>query len=104
MLRDFLSLFVLLVAAAGCGGGSGIGDSCGGNDDCDSALQCLNRRCVPLCARAPDCGDGYRCDNKHCVAAEGQAGDLCRSEVDCAAGLSCQINGDEINSQNQLVA
>ncbi|TMQ03546.1 MAG: hypothetical protein E6J91_46590 [Deltaproteobacteria bacterium] len=103
-MRDFLSVLIVLAAAAGCRGGNGIGESCGGNDDCDSALQCLHQRCVPQCDRAPECGDGYRCEDRMCVAAHGQAGDTCKSEVDCAAGLSCQINGPEVDSVNRLVA
>jgi hypothetical protein len=111
MLRDrstFLAIFPamlsLLVALAGCPGGGEVGDTCGGNDDCDSSLQCLNRRCARQCGRAPECGDGYRCENKRCVAAVGQAGDTCKSEVECAAGLSCQINGVDINNENRLAA
>jgi len=102
MLRGSRWLW-MLVALAGCpGGGGGIGDSCGGNDDCNGTLQCLNSRCVPRCQRAPECGDGYSCDNAGlCQPATGQAGDLCESEVDCAAGLSCQIDGAETDSNNR---
>ena len=105
MRRDLLLTLSLLGALAGCpGDGAGIGDSCGGNDDCAGVLQCLNSRCVPRCERAPQCGDGYSCNAGLCVAAHGQAGDTCKSEVDCAAGLSCQINGAEVDSENRLVA
>ncbi len=94
MLRGSRWLLIMLVALAGCGGGGGIGDSCGGNDDCDGTLQCLNSRCVPRCRRAPECGDGFSCDGRGiCQPAAGQAGEPCESEVDCAAGLSCQIDG-----------
>lgn len=106
MLRDLVSVSMVLVALAGCpGGGGGIGDSCGGNNDCDSALQCLNGRCAARCLRAPQCGDGYRCEEDGtCVAAHGQAGDDCESEGDCAAGLSCRINGPKVNGENRLDA
>jgi len=80
MMRDFLSLLVL--AAVGCHGGNGIGESCGGSDDCDSSLQCLRQRCVLRCERAPECGDGYACEDGLCVEAHGQAGDSCTSEVE----------------------
>jgi hypothetical protein len=93
-----MTLFVL----AGCPGGGGIGASCGGNDDCDGTLQCLQQHCVPRCERAPECGDGYWCDNDNlCQPATGQAGDHCESEVECAAGLSCQIDGAAIDSDNR---
>lgn len=105
MRCELLSTSAILVALTGCpGGGAGIGDSCGGSDDCASKLQCLNSRCVPLCERAPECGDGYSCDKGICVVAHGQAGDKCKSEVDCAPGLSCQINGAEVDIESRLVA
>jgi hypothetical protein len=90
------ALFVLACAGAlaGCPGGSGTtGDPCGGHDDCDGTLQCLNNRCVAQCERAPECGDGYACDDRgYCLLASGTDGDDCASEVDCRAGLSCQIS------------
>jgi hypothetical protein len=47
------------------------------------------------------CGDGYACDELGlCVAATGQRGDTCSSEVDCVAGLSCQIV--EVDSAQRL--
>jgi len=106
MLRGSRWLLMMLVALAGCpGGGGGIGDSCGGNDDCDGTLQCLNSRCVPRCRRAPECGDGFSCDDRGlCQPASGQAGEPCESEVDCAAGLSCQIDGAETDSNNRLLS
>jgi len=106
MLRGSRWWLMMLVALAGClGGGGGIGDSCGGNDDCDGTLQCLNSRCVPRCQRAPECGDGFSCDDRgNCQPASGQAGGPCESEVDCAAGLSCQIDGAETDSNNRLLS
>jgi hypothetical protein len=98
MRRDLFSVLTLLAALVGCpGGGAGIGESCGGNDDCARSLQCLNDICMPRCARAPECGDGYACTDGLCVVAHSQAGDNCRGEPDCAAGLSCRINGDEVD-------
>ncbi|MBC8068860.1 MAG: hypothetical protein IAG13_11050, partial [Deltaproteobacteria bacterium] len=84
-----------LLALTGCPGGNAqLGQSCGGNDDCSGELQCLNDRCAARCARAPECGDGYTCDDDGlCKRATGQPGEHCKSEVDCAAGLSCQIDG-----------
>lgn len=104
MRRDLL-LLTLLAALAGCpGSGAGIGDPCGGNDDCGGSAQCLNGRCAPRCERAPECGDGYACVNGSCVAAHEGKGDTCHSEVDCIAGMTCQINGAEVDGGNRLVA
>lgn len=104
MLRGSLTGLLVLVALAGCpGGNGGIGDPCGGHDDCDGTLQCLNSRCVARCERAPECGDGYACDvHGICQQATGTHGDLCASEVDCGAGLSCQIS-DKVDADNHLV-
>lgn len=100
------ALCLVAVLSAGCpGGGSGLGDSCGGNGDCDGDLQCVEHVCVPRCERAPECGDGFSCDNKGlCHAATGQAGTSCTSEVDCAAGLSCQLAGSAAGSDGFLLA
>lgn len=96
---------MVLVALAGCSGGGGVGDACGGNDDCGGGLQCLNGRCALRCVRAPQCGDGYSCDPSGlCIPAHAQAGDKCKSEVDCEAGLSCRLNGAEVDSENRLIA
>ncbi|HEY5923606.1 MAG TPA: hypothetical protein VIV11_18120 [Kofleriaceae bacterium] len=98
-MRHGSLIFALAFALAGCpGGDGGIGDPCSGHGDCGGQFQCISNVCVPRCERAPDCGDGYRCDEAGlCHAATGQTGDTCRSEVDCAAGLSCQIEGTEID-------
>ncbi|HEX5060280.1 MAG TPA: hypothetical protein VFV99_13020 [Kofleriaceae bacterium] len=95
-------LFVL----AGCpGGDAGLGERCGSHSDCAGQLQCFANICQPRCERAPDCGDGYRCDNDGvCIAATGQLGDTCKSEVECAAGLSCQIEGTELADDGFLLA
>jgi len=102
MLRDLLSVSIMLVALAGCpGGGGGLGDACGGNDDCDSALQCLSGACAKRCMRAPECGDGFSCDEDGiCVPAHKQPGDKCQSEVECEASLTCRINGAEVSDEN----
>lgn len=96
-MLDRAFMAVALVALAGCpGSNAGLGESCGGNGDCNNALQCLDHRCAERCTNAPDCGDGYACDKDGlCQRAEGIAGDRCKSEVDCAPGLSCQIDGVE---------
>lgn len=104
MLRDSLSGLVVLAAIAGCGGGQ-LGDPCGGPDDCGDVLQCLNQRCVEACKRATDCGDGYSCGEQgRCIAATGLIGDRCTSEVDCAAGLSCRIDGGTLDSSSRLLS
>jgi len=65
----------------------------------------LNDICVSRCDRAPDCGDGYACDRGLCVAAHLQRGAHCLGESDSVAGLSCQINGAEVDPMtNRLVA
>lgn len=113
MRRDPLSALMscaalgaaLGVALGGCRGGAGVGDACGSNDDCDSSLQCLADICEPRCMRAPDCGDGYACRSGLCVAAGLLRGNICHGESDCAAGLSCQIRGAEVDTTtNRLVA
>ncbi|HWU89604.1 MAG TPA: hypothetical protein VN253_20220 [Kofleriaceae bacterium] len=99
MLAASLStLLVLVVTLAGCpGDGASVGETCDRHSDCGAALQCAQHTCVPRCERAPDCGDGYACDeNGICHHAQGQAGDACRSEVECAPGLSCQIDGTRV--------
>jgi hypothetical protein len=97
---------LLVLGLAGCpGGGGGIGDPCGDHGDCGSLLQCIASVCVPRCQRAPECGDGYSCDTAGlCHVASGQAGDKCTSEVDCAAGLSCQIDGGAVGGDGRLLA
>jgi len=105
MPRGSLAI-LMLVTLAGCPGGNGaLGESCRGNDDCAGALQCLNSRCVLRCARAPDCGDGYACDERGlCQAAVDESGEPCVSEVDCSAGLACQIDGATVDGDNHLLA
>lgn len=93
-MRHGSLICVLASFLGGCPGGDGaIGDHCSSHDDCSSQLQCVANACAPRCERAPDCGDGYSCDeNGLCQAATGQPGDLCWSEVDCVAGLACQLD------------
>ncbi|HEX8115382.1 MAG TPA: hypothetical protein VF516_46970 [Kofleriaceae bacterium] len=109
MRRDLfpalMSLATLGAALGGCRGGAGVGHACGSNDDCDGSLQCVNDICVPRCERAPECGDGYACVDGLCVVAHGHNGDNCLGESDCAAGLTCQINGAEVDPMtNRLIA
>jgi hypothetical protein len=105
LLSALMSLTALGAALVGCRGGAGVGESCGSNDDCDGALQCLNDICEPRCDRAPDCGDGYACRNHLCVVATGGKGDDCQGESDCTPGLACQIKGAEVDPKtNRLVA
>jgi hypothetical protein len=105
MLRGHFSVVIAAVAVAGCPGGSGrLGDTCGGNDDCAGALQCLNRSCVPRCKRAPECGDGFSCDTRGlCVPATLGPTERCDSEVDCVAGFTCQTSG-ALDNKGKLVA
>ncbi len=97
---------ISLAALLGCSGGDGArGDACASLDDCDTTLQCVASVCVPRCVRAPDCGDGYACDEGGvCRIATGQTGDACTSEVDCAPGLACQIEGTLVDETNTLLA
>lgn len=105
LLRRFLLLFT--IALAGCPGGDGeLGDPCTNNGSCGNSLQCVSSVCVPLCQRAPECGDGYACTSDGlCIQATGENGDACHSEVDCAPGLSCQINnGTSVDENKRLLA
>ncbi|MBS1122287.1 MAG: hypothetical protein H6Q90_4515 [Deltaproteobacteria bacterium] len=101
-----IALIISGVALGGCPGGNGnIGDECRSNGECDATLQCGQGVCVPRCARAPECGDGYSCDSKGlCHLATGQPGDVCTSEVDCAPGLSCQLDGTATDAARHLLA
>jgi hypothetical protein len=94
------------LALAGCpGGNAGIGEPCDDNGSCDSALQCVAGVCAPRCQRAPDCGDGYSCDAEGlCHVSTAQAGDACTSEVDCAPGLSCQLDNTTDGSGHLLAS
>src|SRR5437762_592857 len=70
-MRRFFPL-ALIVALAGCpGAGGGLGDSCDGNGDCASNLQCLRSTCVGRCQRAPECGAGTTCASIPRVQASG---------------------------------
>ena len=97
---------VVFIGLAGCpGSDGGVGDPCGNHGDCDSTLQCSASVCVPRCARAPECGDGYACDGDGlCQLAAGQPGDGCTSEVDCAPGLACRIDGDAVQDGHLLAS
>src|SRR6185295_14469504 len=99
-------LLLVVIAIAGCpGGSSGLGEECGSTSDCDSQLQCSSNVCVPRCSRAPECGDGYSCSGDGiCVLASGQPGDTCESEVDCAPGLSCQIDPNVVVGDHLLAS
>ena len=87
------TLIFAVFALTGCPGGDGlIGDRCSNQSECASELQCFSGSCVPRCVRAPECGDGFECDaDGFCLAATGKEGDSCDSEIDCSAGLACQI-------------
>jgi len=105
-MRALIAPTVLAVTLAGCSGGDGaLGDACSDNGSCRSELQCVRDVCVARCERAPECGDGYRCDEEgFCHAATGQPGDACQSEVDCAAGLACEVVGTATTENDQLQA
>ena len=100
----FPTLF-LAFALAGCPGGGGrLGDECSDRSDCGSSLQCVASVCTSLCQRAPECGDGYACaPDGRCRIATGQVGDACTSEVNCAPGLSCQLD-NTVDNAGQLLA
>ena len=105
-MRHGSLICAMAFALTGCPGGDGaVGDHCASHRDCNGQLQCVASTCVPRCERAPDCGDGFRCDESGlCIAATGQPGDTCRSEVECTAGLSCQIEGTELDDGGYLLA
>jgi hypothetical protein len=105
MRARLIPTFLTALALAGCpGGGGGIGDPCNDQTDCDSQFQCVANVCTSRCQRAPECGDGYACDaDGICRLANGQAGDACTSEVDCAPGLSCQLD-NTVDSAGELLA
>lgn len=96
----------LLGVLAGCpGSGGNVGDACNDHGDCASALQCVSSVCVARCQRAPECGDGYACDQEGlCHLATGTRGDACSSEVQCEPGLSCQIDGSNVDASGLLRA
>lgn len=103
-LTDLAWMVTSMVALAGCGGDAGVGSPCDNSDNCSGDLQCVEHVCAPRCARAPDCGDGYSCDEDGlCHLATGQPGDSCTSEVECAPGLSCQIDGT-LDASGRLLA
>lgn len=105
MRYRILSLLAIATLTGCPGSDGGIGEPCGGHGDCDGNLQCSTGVCVPRCARAPECGDGYACDNDGiCVLASGQPGDGCKSEVDCAPGLSCRIDNDAVEDGHLLAS
>jgi hypothetical protein len=66
---------------------------CDGDGNCVSSLeapcepyQCAGDQCATTCSSAADCFDGYFCDNDdHCVA-EGDNGDPCAEDGQCASG------------------
>jgi hypothetical protein len=98
--RAVTVLLLGLGGLGGCSDGAAVGEACHRHSDCESTLQCTKSTCRPRCVRAPDCGDGYSCDEDGlCVAAHGGPGATCKSEVDCAPGLSCQI---EVVDQNRI--
>jgi hypothetical protein len=91
-----ISATVVLALSACPGADGGVGAHCDRVADCDDSLQCVDHTCVPLCLRAPDCGDGYLCDeNGYCIAGTGQSGDPCSSEVECEAGLACELDRED---------
>jgi hypothetical protein len=103
-LTPFAYVVISLVTLAGCSGDAGVGDPCDNSGNCSGDLQCVENVCQPPCIRATDCGDGYSCDAEGlCHLATGQPGDSCTSEVECAPGLSCQIDGT-LDADGRLLA
>ncbi|MFT3695225.1 MAG: hypothetical protein QM831_18985 [Kofleriaceae bacterium] len=91
-MRHGSLLLAVCALLMGCSG-AGLGDACGGTDDCGANLQCLSNVCVARCVRAPDCGDGYSCDTDGiCHAATGGDGDACTSETQCEEGYACRLS------------
>lgn len=94
MRHGSLLLALATILIGGCGG-AGLGERCGGTDDCAPQLQCLAGVCHDRCSRAPDCGDGYACDaDGICHAATGGDGDACTSETECEEGFACRLSSE----------
>lgn len=95
----------MAVTQTGCPSGDAeVGETCDRHADCESGLQCVAGTCAPRCQRAPECGDGYACTDGICELALGQPGDACTSEIQCAPGLSCQLDGTTVDGNGNLLA
>jgi len=105
MRARLIPTLMTALVLTGCPGGAGdLGDPCSAQGDCNSAYQCVANVCTSRCQRAPECGDGYACDpDGLCRLASGQTGDACTSEVECAPGLSCQLD-NTVDSSGALLA
>jgi RHS repeat-associated protein len=89
-----------------CGGPDAV---CGSSTGCKPGLECIdgtcqcpaNAACSALCPCGPDgvctennqCGAGLECQDGHCSpVGDGESGDSCDDDVDCAAGFVCGNN------------
>jgi hypothetical protein len=100
-----VAVVIWLALAAACSGGAGRGEACSIHDDCRTALQCSNQVCTDLCNRALDCGDGSQCTaSGYCIASKGRPGDTCLAETACAAGLSCVLDGTDVDHDGVMQA
>jgi len=79
----------------------GVGDACSDTEPCRPGLDCVEGECVPsgssedgsACVIAAECAGG-QCVLGACTeAGDGAAGDACDGDVNCEAGLRCQLLG-----------
>ncbi len=90
--------------------GLGVGEDCS-TMDCRPGLSCnAENECEPgmslptgsMCLIGPECEDGNHCAPAPCSlglcptcvpAGDGELGDACQTDLDCASGLRCGLNG-----------
>lgn len=103
LLLAGLSAAAITLAAVGCSGGAGVGETCTGSGQCDSDLQCFQGFCSPRCQHHVDCGDGYRCrTDGTCQQVTSVVGDVCNREIDCGPGQSCALDAASAGAEEPL--